>query len=176
VGNADSGQEAIHSDNLTVIGHNLAYPHNHGVSSFFVAPGDLLFCDSEAGNFHVADESYCLAENNPWNEQVGAFGAGNCAGVDVTPVQQPSNFDLLAYPNPFNPSTTISFSPAGGQSCQPHGLHHAGRNACHACRWYDARWTEQRSFSTPQALSSGNYIYTLMVDGQITAGMIMLVK
>lgn len=175
VGNADSGQEAIHSDNLTVIGHNLAYPHNHGVSSFFVAPGDLLFCDSEAGNFHVADESYCLAENNPWNEQVGAFGAGNCAGVDVTPVQQPSNFDLLAYPNPFNPSTTISFSlPVASHvsltvytmqgamlAMLADGMMPAGQNEV----VFDA-----------SSLSSGNYIYKLMVDGQITAGMIMLVK
>ncbi|MBP9802377.1 T9SS type A sorting domain-containing protein [Patescibacteria group bacterium] len=172
VGNAAPGQEVIHSDNLTV-DNNAAWPHNHGLSSAVVV--DPLFCDPDGGDFRLGDESYCLPENNPSGERIGAFSAGNCAGVDVTPVQQPSNFDLLAYPNPFNPSTTISFSLPAASHVNLTVYNMAGSLVATLADGMMPAGKQEVGFDA-SSMSSGMYIYTLMANGQVTTGKVLLVK
>jgi predicted outer membrane repeat protein len=46
---------------------------------------DPCFCDAQAGNFLLCEDSWCLPGNHPWgcDELVGAFGQG-CAACDCT--------------------------------------------------------------------------------------------
>ncbi len=67
-----------------------------------------MFCDQDAGDFSLALGSPCLPENNSCGVLMGAFGLG-CdfpTGAEGTPA---ATANLAAYPNPFNPSTTIRF-------------------------------------------------------------------
>jgi hypothetical protein len=71
-----------------VITHCVVFANDEGDSlcgdhygNAFVDP---LFCDLEAGDLTLCANSPCLADNNDWLEQVGAYyqGCGNCsAGV-----------------------------------------------------------------------------------------------
>ena len=56
----------------------LAYAN--GADYFYSFPDNLvcdpLFCDLDGEDFSVCADSPCLAENNDWGVDVGAFGAG----------------------------------------------------------------------------------------------------
>ena len=66
------------------------------------------FCDMAAGDLTLYNTSPCLPENNDCEVQIGAKGQG-C--IDWTPIDQipPGRSSLAAFPNPFNPSTRLSF-------------------------------------------------------------------
>ena len=86
---------------------------------------DPLYCDGAGGDLTLQGGSPCLAENSVCNVQVGANGQG-CAGsvdVDDTPFA-PGARITSNHPNPFNPSTTISFELAvrGAVSLQIYDL------------------------------------------------------
>lgn len=69
---------------------------------------DPLLCDPENWDYHVAPESPCL---NYVCGQIGAFGAGDCGDLPSPAGEALAvSFELRGnYPNPFNPSTTISY-------------------------------------------------------------------
>ncbi|MCP4545569.1 MAG: T9SS type A sorting domain-containing protein [bacterium] len=73
-----------------------------------------LFCDWWAGDLTVSSESYCLPENNPCGVLIGALGEG-CETLTIVPEGAPAAvMDLSAYPNPFNPKTSIRFTTKTG--------------------------------------------------------------
>jgi len=45
---------------------------------------DPVFCDRENGDFHLAENSPCMPENNSCGVQIGALGRG-CGPVALTP-------------------------------------------------------------------------------------------
>ncbi len=66
-----------------------------------------LFCDYENWNLTLASQSPCLPENNNCGVLMGALGEGcTLTGVDEAPAFGARL--IAAYPNPFNPTTTIS--------------------------------------------------------------------
>lgn len=72
-----------------------------------------LFCDIDADNYMLSDNSSCLPENNDFNSLIGALGSG-CHITDITDnndISLPKRFYLgQNMPNPFNISTVIPFS------------------------------------------------------------------
>ena len=43
------------------------------------------FCGLPMGDLTVNEVSVCVPENNPWGEQIGAFGAGCTGAVPTEP-------------------------------------------------------------------------------------------
>ena len=70
---------------------------------------DPRFCAPSAGDFHLAEDSPCLPENNDCGHLMGAYAMG----CDPTAVDAPApiGFTLAQnHPNPFNPKTEIAFT------------------------------------------------------------------
>ncbi len=69
-----------------------------------------LFCNPDSGSFTIAENSPCIGAGKS-GENIGAL----CVGCDASQIENkqitlPDQFILYpAYPNPFNPITTISF-------------------------------------------------------------------
>jgi hypothetical protein len=71
-----------------------------------------LFCDQEYGNFELGSQSDLLGFHNTCGALIGAHDLGCHEPVGVDP-DGISSFEALrvdAYPNPFNPATTIEYS------------------------------------------------------------------
>ncbi len=64
-------------------------------------------CDPDNWDFHVSPDSPCIDD---LCGQIGAFGIGQCAGVSAVANGPEVLFGLRGnHPNPFNPSTAISY-------------------------------------------------------------------
>lgn len=148
------------------IGSNLAWPGNHGIIGALVA--DPQFCDG----YQVMPGSPCWPANNPSGNQIGAV-EGVCTSVD--PSNMPAAFQLTAYPNPFNPSTTIGFN--------------LTRSGLVRLNIYDLEGhlvktllNEQRpvGFNSvnfdANGMSTGTYFCRLETNGQTTTSKLLLVK
>jgi hypothetical protein len=86
---------------------------------------DPLFCDDATGDFTLAANSPCLAENSPGGVQVGAWGQGcGFSGMGELPA---SEMAINCYPNPFNPVVNIRFSLARSQDVQVEVFDLSGR-------------------------------------------------
>jgi predicted outer membrane repeat protein len=70
---------------------------------------DPLFCDPPAGDYLLHNDSPCLPGYNPWGEQIGATGAGDCGtGIESEAQVEEDAIMLRApFPNPFRGSITI---------------------------------------------------------------------
>ena len=76
-----------------------------------------LFCGADEGDLSLDTGSLCLPNNNECGVQIGAEGAGCGAGAIPTGSSPASLAGVACYPNPFNPSTEISFfAPRGRQT------------------------------------------------------------
>lgn len=69
---------------------------------------DPLFCDAAAGDFSLAANSPCLAENSLGGVQVGAWGLG--CGLSAAGDLPGKELAVRCFPNPFNPRVNISFT------------------------------------------------------------------
>jgi predicted outer membrane repeat protein len=65
------------------------------------------FCDYENWTLTLSSQSACLPENNDCGVQMGALGEA-CTLTSVEEAPALGSRLLAAYPNPFNPTTTIS--------------------------------------------------------------------
>ena len=81
-------------------------PDPVGANGNFAA--DPLFCDPGAGDFSLDADSPCLPANNACGVRIGAFGQG--CGVTAAETLTPGALRLSGHPNPFNPSTQLSFA------------------------------------------------------------------
>jgi hypothetical protein len=68
------------------------------------------FCEPESGDFRLQPGSPCLPEHNSCGVQVGALGEGDCSPTGAEEVPGSARVSLAAFPNPFNPHLTITFS------------------------------------------------------------------
>ena len=74
------------------------------------------FCDPESGDFRLQPGSPCLPEHNSCGLLVGALGEGECSPTGAEDAPANTRVALSAFPNPFNPHLTITFSlPADSQ-------------------------------------------------------------
>lgn len=74
---------------------------------------DPLFCDRTGGDLTLHSDSECLPDNNDCDVLIGALlqGCPTIGVVDNLPARQ--KILVRAYPNPFNPRTTLSFTLPG---------------------------------------------------------------
>ncbi len=71
---------------------------------------DPLFCDADNGDFTLAENSPCIGTGQD-GANIGALGVGDCGELSAQDDPLPSKYSISSiYPNPFNPTTTISFS------------------------------------------------------------------
>ncbi len=140
------------------------------------------FCDYLNDVVTLNESSFCLPENNPENEQIGALGLG-CYGIPAStdgPILQ-ADLLMMAYPNPFNPTTTLSYYlPARTvvtlTICDVAGRRVqqlvAGKNQ--PSGQYEVRWNGTNDAN--RAVPSGVYFVRLKAGETIRNKKIMLIK
>ncbi len=69
---------------------------------------DPLFCDAAAGDFTLDAASPCAPAHNECGVQIGALGVG--CGLTAVPTGGAGPVLHPAFPNPFNPRTTLTFT------------------------------------------------------------------
>jgi hypothetical protein len=74
------------------------------------------YCDHDADDLTLYDDSPCAAANSPCGQIVGAWGVNCESGVSAAPEVLPNAFALAPVtPNPFNPMTRVTYTlPEGG--------------------------------------------------------------
>jgi hypothetical protein len=91
-------------------------------------------------------------------------------------VSAPASFNLIgAYPNPFNPSTTISFTLPEAQRVTLNVFDISGRQVAQLVNGQRDAGTHRVNFDGSN-LSSGVYLYTLSAGQNLTTGKMALVK
>jgi hypothetical protein len=128
------------------------------------------------------EEGECYNVTGPVNYSFGAFkispdagGVVPCGGfVDANELVHA--FELgQAYPNPFNPSTTINFSLEMTAEARLSVYNLAGQEVAVLAQGMMDAGRHQVTFDA-SSLSSGMYIYRLESEGQSLAGRMMLIK
>jgi predicted outer membrane repeat protein len=85
---------------------------------------DPLFADSAAGDYHLLANSPCIDAGDPSSPRdpdstiadIGAYYYAQLDAKDRPPILYPSSLILSSFPNPFNPTTTLSFDlPSSGR-------------------------------------------------------------
>lgn len=105
---------------MPILGHSDIYNH---VDNFInCAPCttcislDPLFVNAESGDFNLTSHSPCIDTGNPLSPpdldgtraDMGCFPYYQVTGVEPQATQSPSAYNLIeAFPNPFNPATSI---------------------------------------------------------------------
>ena len=146
---------------------------------------DPYFCDEMNDDFHLAGISPCMPDNNECGEQIGALGFGCDEPTDINDDTGegglPEGFVLHQnHPNPFNPSTTISFALPVRSDINLSVFNILGRKVAtiaddtyeagyHSLIW-DGRDSEGRE------VSSGVYFYRLDTDKFSECRKMLLIK
>jgi hypothetical protein len=68
------------------------------------------FCNPESGDYRLQPGSPCLPEHNGCGVLVGALGEGDCSPTEAEENPTSARVSLAAFPNPFNPHLTITFT------------------------------------------------------------------
>jgi len=128
------------------------------------------------------EEGFCYNVTGPVNYSFGAFkispdtgGVVPCGGfVDANELVHA--FELgQAYPNPFNPTTTINFSLDMTAEARLSVYNLAGQEVAVLAQGMMDAGRHQVTFDA-SSLSSGMYIYRLESEGRNLAGRMMLIK
>jgi len=145
-------------------------------------PSGTLYFISYVGTYPstILDSSYftitksALADGNPFVSE--SYGTGNLLDEYATSTVAPSQFALQgAYPNPFNPTTNISFSLANASNVKLTVFDATGREVATLINGYRNAGAQQVTFDASK-LASGIYLYQLNADGQIATGKMVLMK
>jgi len=142
------------------------------------------FCDSDNGNYSIADISPCAPDNNECNVLMGA-GDIDCTMTDLNENfadnQIPDRYVLEQnYPNPFNPSTTVKYSLPKYSKVKIVIYNVLGRqikilvNEFQAAGEYSVNWdgTDENGLN----LTSGIYLYKIITDNYISSRKMILIK
>ena len=70
---------------------------------------DPLFCETQNGDFTLASNSPCVGTGQS-GVNMGALGVGCEEPLSIVDNIIPNTYTLSSYPNPFNPTTTITFT------------------------------------------------------------------
>jgi hypothetical protein len=153
---------------------NMYFP----VPSYYGA-GDYLMWGRCGSGIVWAEDSFPWTKSG-WND----FGAGPLVPDGVpNPFDQidkgesaPVSFDLQgAYPNPFNPTTTISFSLGKAQRVNLSVYDISGREVAILVDGYRAVGSHDVTFDA-SSLASGIYVYRLTAGSQTLNGKMVLMK
>jgi len=88
--------------------------------------------------------------------------------VEIEPmVDIPDNFDLKAYPNPFNPSAALSFQLSAFSRVELSIFDLRGKKIATLLNDTRSAGNHVVNYSSDDAMSTGIYLLRLMVDGQI---------
>ncbi len=122
-----------------------------------------------------ADEAYGIQGN--WDLRLGVFGTAEA--VDTEPLVTVSDYRLSNYPNPFNPSTTISFTAENPRASEIVIYSLLGRKVKtlavghqHGSGEESVIWNGTDDWNQPVA--SGVYLYRLNTPGSPVGKMILV--
>lgn len=159
--------------------------HNEMGTGITVPDGmdrDPRFCDWAGGELTLDAASPCLPTGNACGEQIGALGRGDCTyAVPVADGELPAVVELRGnYPNPFNPTTVISYGLPRDQhiSLRVYDVHGSlvrtlvddATNAGH----HQTTWHGRNDQGT--AVASGVYFYRLLTEDGNRHGKMVLIK
>jgi len=130
---------------------------------------DPLFCDTVAGNFHIRRESPCGPDNGICLTVIGAFGVGCEMAADDADIRPPSTLVLAQnHPNPFNQSTTISYTLSSSSHVRLVIYNVLGQpirrlvDRIETAGSHVARWDGKDRFG--RDVASGIYVYSIFAD------------
>jgi hypothetical protein len=161
------------SPNLTLE----VYVNNNFVGSViadqgYISPGPE-YATFGVGNYIVAGPDVIEVRAQSGGEAVvGHVGIGYKTPLDAL---ESESFSVNLTPNPFNPTTAISYELRAASYTSLKVYDTAGRLVATLIDGWREAGTHQVTFDGSD-LASGLYIYTLQAGGQITTGKMMLVK
>ncbi|MCX6640029.1 MAG: T9SS type A sorting domain-containing protein [bacterium] len=140
---------------------------NYYISYIGTYPGTI-----QDSSFFTFTKS-AAADGGPW------ISESNCYGnfLDEYAVENaPTEFALVgAYPNPFNPTTTISFTLPDAGSVKLSVFDVNGREVANLVNGYRTAGSHNVTFDASH-LTSGVYIYRLFIGDQTASGKMVLLK
>lgn len=151
---------------LTVTGGGSAGSYLPASNTFVLSPSQVA--DLTAGHYYV-------------NVHSSVFPGGELRGqllreVTTDAVETAASFELGdAWPNPFNPTTTISFTTAETSSLSLQVYDLSGRRIATLADGMHARGNHQVTFDA-SGLGSGVYFYALEANGMTETRSMLLVK
>jgi hypothetical protein len=142
--------------------------------------------ESGAGNYMGDYIGITSGNNKVWpfwfDDKTGTMQAWTCAvsldpvGIDPVNGNVPSAFELNQnFPNPFNPSTFISFSLAENSNVTLEVFDAAGRKTSTLLNEYKSAGNYRMQFNASM-LSSGIYFYKLTAGSFVSTKKMILVK
>ncbi len=140
---------------------------------------DPLLCDPGNWDYHVAPDSPCLDD---LCGQIGAFGAGECGAVTPVDDQPLQAFGLRGnYPNPFNPSTIISYDLDQDASVMLQVFDITGKlvrtlvdESTQSAGRHDATWNGRDN--SGHQVAAGVFLYVLTTPSGRDSGRMALIK
>jgi predicted outer membrane repeat protein len=143
---------------------------------------DPIFCDVETGDFTLREDSPCAEENNPGCGLIGSWpvACGVASHTEISPLPASPMF-LQNQPNPFNPTTVISYRlprptvvtlrifDLGGRA-----IRRLEMGVFHSEGFHSVRWDGHDDSGQP--LPSGSYFGRLDAAGQTLTKKMLLMK
>jgi len=160
--NIEGGEASIETDELSTV---LWLENN--------IDADPLFCDPNNDDYRLQLDSPCRTDVCGFMGYTGE----TCEGEGVEELAaHPSGFYLAdAYPNPFNPVTTIKFTLPHPQDIQVAVYNLLGQQAATLADGPHSAGIHQITFDG-SGLASGVYVYRLVADNQVITKKMALVK